>query len=132
MCGSPVGPQVLGRGCRGTPWQQRGAASLPLYPDASAERFGALVRDCVETGSAVHTDGCRGYVGVQAADYRHQVPVTQSHAAIIEAEFPDVDLVVSFFKRWLTGTHHGSMGAKRLQNIWTSSRSASTAGSPVM
>ena len=92
-----------------------GRIRLRHVPDASGESLGGFVRDRVEPGSTVHTDGWKGYVGLQAAGYRHEVTVTQSDAEIIEAEFPHVHLVISLLKRWLTGTHHGSVGAKHLQ-----------------
>lgn len=41
--------------------------------------------------------------------------MTHGDPALTEAEFPHFHLVISLLKRWLLGTHHGSVGSKHLQ-----------------
>ena len=92
-----------------------GRIRLRHIADASASSLGEFVRDCVEPGSTVHTDGWKGYAGLQRAGYVHRVSLTHADPALTEAEFPHVHLVISLLKRWLLGTHHGSVGSKHLQ-----------------
>ena len=92
-----------------------GRIRLRHVPDASGRSLGGFVRDCVEPGSEVHTDGWSGYAGLERADYRHRVTPTRGDAQITQAEFPHVHLVISLMKRWLMGEHHGSVSSKHLQ-----------------
>lgn len=43
--------------------------------DASAESLHPFVKDFIAPGSVVHTDGGRGYAGLGAQGYTHQVTV---------------------------------------------------------
>ena len=92
-----------------------GRIRLRHVPDASGRSWGGFVRDCVEPGSEVHTDGWSGYAGLERAGYRHRVTPTRGDAEITQAECPHVHLVISLMKRWLMGTHHGSVSSKHLQ-----------------
>lgn len=92
-----------------------GRIRLRHLADASADGLGEFVGDCVEPGSTVHTDGWKGYAGLTRAGYVHRISVTHGDPAIAEAEFPHVHLVISLLKRWLLGTHHGSIGSQHLQ-----------------
>ena len=92
-----------------------GRIRLRHIADASGRSLGGFIRDCVEPGSTVHTDGWRGYTGLEWAGYVHQVTPTRGDDAITAAEFPHVHLVVSLLKRWLTGTHQVGVGSKHLQ-----------------
>lgn len=92
-----------------------GRIRLRHLADATAGSLGEFVRDSVEPGSTVHTDGWKGYANLKRAGYEHRVSVMHGDAVVTEAEFPHVHLVSSLLKRWLLGTHRGSVGSKHLQ-----------------
>lgn len=72
-----------------------GRIRLRAIPDASAESLHPFVRDCVEPGSTVHTDGWKA-----------------------GKLLPRVHLVVSRLKRWLVGTHQGAVSRTHLPYYW--------------
>ena len=82
-----------------------GRTRLRHGADAAGRSFGESVRDCVELGSTVHTDGRSGCAGPERAGYAQQVTSTRGDDAITAVKFPRVRLVASLLKRWLTGTH---------------------------
>lgn len=46
---------------------------------------------------------------------KHRVSVAHGDPVVTEAELPHVRLVSSLLKRWLLGTHHGSVGSGHLR-----------------
>lgn len=52
-----------------------GRIRLRRVKDVSAGSLLAFLHDAVEPGATIHTDGWRGYAGLAAAGYRHQVTV---------------------------------------------------------
>ena len=92
-----------------------GRVRMRHVSDASAKSLQGFLRDCVEAGSEVHTDGGSSYAGLERHGYRHTVTPTRGDTAILQAEFSHVHLVTSLLKRWLLGTHHGSVGPRHPQ-----------------
>jgi transposase-like protein len=93
-------PKGLGR-CRMAP-----------LADASAASLHAFITDHVEPGTVVVTDGWSGYLGLERLGYRHDRH--SQRAARAGGEDPDqllpaVHRVASLAKRWLLGTHLGSV-----------------------
>src|SRR5262245_47415405 len=66
----------------------------------------SFIDDVVAPGSAVHTDGWRGYAGLGKRGYRHERTPLRNKRVASEL-LPRVHLVVSLLKRWLLGTHQG-------------------------
>ena len=97
-----VEPKGLGR-CR-----------LRAIPDASAASLGSFLRDCVEPGSVIITDGWPSYSAEIAKDYVHR-PVVAARAAKGSVVLPGVHRVASLAKRWILGTHQGSIEQDHLQ-----------------
>ena len=95
--------------------ERMGRIRLRHVADASGGSLGEFVRNCVEPGSTVHTDGWRGYASLERAGYVHRVTPTRGDDAVTAAEFPHVHLVTALLKRWLTGKHQGGVGPKHLQ-----------------
>ena len=62
----------------------------------------------------VHTDGWRGYAGLAAAGYQHQVTVLSGGSDPAHEVMPRVHLVASLLKRWLIGTHQGGVQHQHL------------------
>jgi transposase-like protein len=84
---------------------------LPLA-DASAASLHAFVKDHVEPGTRVITDGWQGYRGLEKLGYIHERRSQRAAQARGEDPgelLPAVHRVASLAKRWLLGTHHGSV-----------------------
>jgi transposase-like protein len=84
---------------------------LPLT-DASATSLHAFVKDCVEPGTRVITDGWQGYRGLEKLGYVHDRRSQRAARARGEDPgklLPAVHRVASLAKRWLLGTHQGSV-----------------------
>jgi len=98
-------PKGLGR-CRMAP-----------LADASSQSLHAFVRDHVEPGATVITDGWSGYRGLSELGYVH-TPRSQRAAEARgddpNALLPAVHRVASLTKRWLLGTHQGAVDEAHL------------------
>ncbi len=68
-----------------------------------------FVQGAVGRGAMVHTDGWRGYAGLAAAGYQHQVTVLSGGSDPAHEVMPPVHLVASLLKRWPIGTHQGGV-----------------------
>jgi transposase-like protein len=84
---------------------------LPLA-DASAPSLHRFVVDHIELGARVMTDGWQGYRGIDKLGYVHE-PRSQRAARAAGEDpsklLPAVHRVASLAKRWLLGTHQGSV-----------------------
>jgi transposase-like protein len=92
----------------------RGFGRCRIMPvaDASAASLHAFVADHVEPGARVVTDGWRGYQGLTKLGYIHEP--RSRRAARASGDDPNQLLdgphrVASLAKRWLLGTHQGSV-----------------------
>lgn len=91
-----------------------GRIRLRRIPDASALSLQAFMREAVQPGSVVHTDGWDGYAGLEARGYQHEVTVLRSSRPTASELLPRVHRVASLLKRWLLGTHQGAVSARHL------------------
>lgn len=90
-----------------------GRVRLRVVPDASAQSLVPFVRDSVEKGTIVHTDGWPSYGPLDKEGYQHR-PVVQGSGK--NAKYmPHVHRILSNVKTWLLGTHHGRVEGKHLQ-----------------
>lgn len=93
-------PKGIGR-CRMAPLTDLSAASLHSF-----------VLDHVEPGSVVITDGWAGYTGLSKKGFRHE-PRSQRAARArgddAHSLLAGVHRIASLTKRWLLGTHQGSV-----------------------
>lgn len=83
-------------------------------PDASAEGPHRFVQDSVQPGGAIHTDGWRGYSGLNTKGYVHEVTVVKGRKETASELPPRVHRVISLLKRWPMGTHQGAAGDKHV------------------
>jgi transposase-like protein len=96
-----------------------GRCRMEILPDASAGSLHPFLTRHVEPGATVITDGWMGYHGITGLGYAH---VRRSQrAARARGEdpgklLPGVHRVASLAKRWLLGTHQGSVEDKHLQS----------------
>ena len=94
-----------------------GRCRARVIPDGSAKTLHAFITDNVAVGSTVITDGWSGYRGIEAAGYSHDRRSQRAAKAAGEDPgelLPAVHRVASLIKRWLLGTHHGSVDTAHL------------------
>lgn len=89
---------------------------LPLA-DASSQSLHGFVKDHVELGAKVITDGWQGYRGLEALGYVH-TPRKLAAGRLAGQDpgdlLPAVHRVASLVKRWLLGTHQGAGDSEHL------------------
>ena len=89
-----------------------GRCRIAPLADASADSLHAFVTDHVEPGAVVITDGWAGYMGLERHGYIHDRRSQRAARALGEDRdelLPAVHRVASLAKRWLLGTHQGSV-----------------------
>lgn len=89
-----------------------GRIRMVRIADASAANLLSALVQSVEPGTLVQTDGWKGYSGLTDIGYAHQV-IRQTDE-LGENLLPKVNLTVSLLKRWLLGTHQGSVRPQHL------------------
>lgn len=100
------------RGLRGL-----GRCRMAPLADASSASLHAFVTDHVEPGATVVTDAWQGYRGLERLGYVHERRSQRAARARGEDPgelLPAVHRVASLIKRWLLGTHQGSVEAAHL------------------
>ena len=85
-------------------------------PDAAAASLEPFICAVVETGSTVLTDGWSGYNGLPGRGYTHKAAPLSEAGQSTEAAMPGVHRVASLLKRWILGTHQGSVDPVHLQS----------------
>lgn len=95
-----------------------GRCRMQVVPDASGETLQSFVKDHVEPGSTVVTDGWPSYPGLVKLGYEHQA--RNQSAAKARGEDPGalmtgVHRIAALAKRWLLGTHQGAVENTHLQ-----------------
>jgi transposase-like protein len=98
----------------------RGIGRCRIAPvaDGSAASLHPFVTGAVEPGAMVITDAWQGYRGLDRLGYRHERRGKRAARAAGEDPgqlLPAVHRVASLCKRWLLGTHQGSVDEAHLQ-----------------
>ena len=91
-----------------------GRIRMRVIRDASANSLHPFVIDCIEPGSTLHTDGWRGYAGLEKKGIEREITATQSKRKEASQLLPRVHRVTSLLKRWLLGTHQGAVAPWQL------------------
>ncbi len=90
-----------------------GRCRMAPLADASADELRAFLADNVEPGARVITDGWQPYRPATEGLYGHErLPGASGHEA--PKLLPGVHKVASLAKRWLLGTHQGSVDEAHL------------------
>jgi len=84
--------------------------------NASGTNLDAFVSDCITKGATVHTDGWTGYNGLSALGYEHKRTILSTTNDPAHVSMPGVHRVASLLKRWILGTHQGSVVPEHLQS----------------
>jgi transposase-like protein len=95
-----------GQGC--------GRVRLALVSSVSADALIGFVHNHLEGGETAHTDGWRGYADLGKKGYQHIVSVLSQLDQTAAEILPRVHLIFSLLKRWILGTHQGSVSVKHL------------------
>jgi len=85
---------------------------LKRVPDASGPSLEGAIKEGIEPGSIVQTDGWGGYGGLSELGYEHEV--IRKEAAVGRNLLPKVNKVVSLVKRWVLGTYQGGIHLSHL------------------
>lgn len=89
-----------------------GRIRLARVVSASGEHLEPVVAQAVDSSSTVCTDGWGGYNGLKELGYAHEI--IRPTPALGENLLPLVNRVASLLKRWLLGTHQGSVRPSHL------------------
>jgi len=91
-----------------------GRVRLNRVDDVSGASLIPFVCTAVEAGSEVHTDGWNGYNGLSGKGYSHHRTNASQSGDPAHVSMPGVHTVASLLKRWLLGTHQGSVTTEHL------------------
>ena len=103
---------VVATECAG---KQIGRVRFKCIPEASGECLLQFIEENIEQGSIIITDGCSGYGSLgNYGKYKHVIKVISGSGKEAHELLPHVHLVDSLVKRWIDGTHQGSISPKYL------------------
>jgi transposase-like protein len=88
-----------------------GRVRMREIESASSENLIGFVKDCVNVGSTVVTDGWQRYAKLRELGYVHKWTKVKSGQDVL----PYVHLVISLLKRWLLGALQGDVDKKYLE-----------------
>jgi transposase-like protein len=91
-----------------------GRVRMQHIPDVTKDSLIPFVTSVVEPGATVHTDGWPAYATVAQHGYEHERTVMSKQHDPAHVVMPGVHRVASLLKRWLLGTHQGSVGHEHL------------------
>jgi transposase-like protein len=93
-----------------------GRVRMRHVPDASGASLLPFVCDAVVPGATILTDGWGGYNDLPEHGYRRKETVLSSSSNPAHVSMPGVHRVSSLLKRWILGTHQGSVVPAHLQS----------------
>jgi transposase-like protein len=85
-----------------------GRIRMRLIENASSDCLLSFIKESIEQGSTINTDGWAGYAKVAGSGYKHIVTPSKAEA------LPHVHLIISLLKRWILGTHQGAVSNEYL------------------
>jgi len=93
-----------------------GRIRLRRIPAASASPLVAFVKHVVKPGSVVITDEWEAYIGLTREGFKHRPRMINANSKTASGLLPRVHRVASLFKRWLLGTHQGTLSREQLDS----------------
>ena len=93
-----------------------GRVRMRHVPDASGASLLPFVSDAVSPGSVILTDSWNGYNGLSNKGFNHRKTLLASSSDPAHVAMPGVHRVASLLKRWILGTHQGSIAPIHLQS----------------
>jgi transposase-like protein len=95
--------------------KQIGRVRFRCIDAATSENLISFIKENIEVGSTVVTDGWSGYKPLKDdSDYIHDVKNISASEYEAHELLPHVHLIDSLVKRWLNGTHQGKVSPKYL------------------
>lgn len=90
-----------------------GRVRLSIIPDASKRSLTKFIKENIEEGSTLITDGWKGYTGISQKGYHHSI---EDKTKMLDGQqvLPNVHRIASLLKRWLLGTHQNFIGEQYL------------------
>ena len=93
---------------------QLGRAKLGVVAKASKKALQQFLKDNVEIGSTIISDGWKGYNSLASEAYHHIVH-SKKEGTSEDDLLPNVHRIISLLNRWLLRTHQGAVSGKYLQ-----------------
>jgi transposase-like protein len=85
-------------------------ARMAVIPDFKSATLIAFLKQNVESGALVYTDGLKSFTGLEEAGYKH-VPRSQPLSIELrkgaKSVVPLADRAIGNLQQWLIGTYHG-------------------------
>lgn len=91
-----------------------GRIRLRRIPKDCAAHVIPFVQDSIEPGAQVRTDGSAAYRSLKELGYEHQRTVMLGSDVPAHVSMAGVHRVAALVKRWILGTHHGSVQPEHL------------------
>lgn len=91
-----------------------GRVRMAMIPSATKISLEKFVRENIEPGTVVITDGLTGYNGLKGLGYEHFVE-DETYAYEQGDLLPNVHRIASLLKRWLLGTHQNFVRPGQLE-----------------
>jgi transposase-like protein len=91
-----------------------GRTRMAVVRDASRDQLCGFVQTCVEPASTIRTDGWQGYRDLKNRKYIHDRILQQRSSLEPSQLLPGVHRIAALLKRWLLGTHQGSVSSNHL------------------
>lgn len=91
-----------------------GRVRMKLILDATKNSLQGFIKDNIEKGSTIITDGWSSYSSLNQSGYQHIVP-KRYEVADAKNLLPHIHMIASLLKRWLLGTHQGAVQEMHLQ-----------------
>lgn len=93
-----------------------GRIRLRRISDTSASQVIPLVKEVIQGGATVHTDGSAAYRSRKDEGYVHQHSVMLGSETPAHISMPGVHRVAALIHRWLLGTHQGAVQPAKLDH----------------
>lgn len=95
--------------------KQIGRVRFKCIPDSTREYLMQFIKENIEPGSTIITDGWSGYNFLTGSKkYNHEIKAISRSGKEAHELLPHVHLVDSLVKRWINGTHQGRISPKYL------------------
>ncbi len=93
-----------------------GRIRMKRIADASGDSLMEFVKEAIEPGSIVHTDGWTGRYDLLAGKgYPHDITFLKGQKKSATELMPRVHRIASLLKRWILGTHQGAVSHEHLE-----------------
>jgi len=93
---------------------RRNGSGCERIPDVKRDTLTEFVLDHVQRGTEVRTDSWTGYDDIGRYRFSHVMTNVSATGDPAHVALPHVHLVASLLKRWVLGTHQGSISHAQL------------------